>query len=395
MQPPDQTQSSSSGNGSVTVVVLGHGSRAPGALELLEKVSSGLAVKLGLTVRAASLQFNRPTLAECCKELAAGGAGRIVVAPYFLFAGNHMLEDIPGELERIRKQLPGIEFILCEPLGDDGRLVDILSERIRGVLAADPVNAVAKSTFADAPANSPANAIRDLQIPAKNKRGALPQHPIEKQSFEIIDGLLNPDDPEDPEYQVIRRVIHTTGDIALADWISASPGAVTAGIGALAAGAAIFCDVNMVVAGAAPTAALLGTPVECGMAADETAALARREGITRGAAAMRLRAGSGGLDGAVVAIGNAPTALFEVLRLVREEDVQPALVVGVPVGFVGAAESKEALSASGIPHITLAGSCGGSAVAVAITNALLRMAAAGPGAREGQTDNAGPQALPT
>lgn len=385
MPPHDITESSSTGNGSVAVVVLGHGSRAPGALGLLEKVSAGLAGKLGLTVRAASLQFNRPTLEECCKELAAGGAGRIVVAPYFLFAGNHTQEDIPGALERIRKEFPGIEFILAEPLGDDGRLVDILSERIGGVLAAATVHAEPEKARTVASPKAPANTTPGLQYSAQDGSGALPQHPIEKQSFEIIDGLLKPEDPEDPEYQVIRRVIHTTGDIALADWITASPGAVAAGVGALDAGAAIVCDVNMVAAGVAPTAGLLGTPVECSMAAAETAALAKREGITRGAAAMRLKAEAGGLDGAVVAIGNAPTALFEVLRLVSERGVQPALVVGVPVGFVGATESKEALATSGIPHITLPGSCGGSAVAVAITNALLRLVAAGAGVTKGQT----------
>ena len=262
--------------------------------------------------------------------------------------------------------------------------MDILSERIGGVLAAATVNAESKNARAHASAQAPANTTPGLQHSGAEGSGALPQHPIERQSFEIIDGLLKPDDPQDPEYQVVRRVVHTTGDVALADWITASPGAVAAGVGALVAGAAIVCDVNMVAAGVAPTAGLLGTPVECSMAAAETAALAKREGITRGAAAMRLKAEAGGLDGPVVAIGNAPTALFEVLRLVSESGVQPALVVGVPVGFVGAAESKEALSASGTPYITLTGSRGGSAVAVAITNALLRMAAAGAGTTNGQ-----------
>lgn len=373
------------GNGSTAVIVLGHGSRAPGALELLEKVSAGLAGKLGLTVRAASLQFNQPTLAECCRELAAGGAGRIVVAPYFLFAGNHMREDIPGELERIRKEFPGIEFILAEPLGDDGRFVDILLERIGGVLVVDPADKGAMTAYPAIPINVPTNAAPALQHTAGKGCGTLPQHPIEKQSFEIIDGLLKPDDPEDHEYQVVRRVVHTTGDISIAPLLLASPGAIEEAVAAMATGAAIVCDVNMVATGVAPTADQLGLVVDCGVAGSQAVALARREGITRGAAAMRLKAQGGGLDGAVVAIGNAPTALFEVLRLAREGGAQPAVVVGVPVGFVGAAESKEALAASVVPHITLPGSRGGSAVAVAITNALLRLAAGGSGAKKGQT----------
>jgi precorrin-8X/cobalt-precorrin-8 methylmutase len=93
--------------------------------------------------------------------------------------------------------------------------------------------------------------------------------------------------------------------------------------------------------------------------------------MTRGAAAMRLAAP--GLDGAIVAIGNSPTALFELLRLAAEEGVRPALVVGVPVGFVGAAESKEALATSGLPHITLPGNRGGSTIAAAVVNALIRL----------------------
>lgn len=340
-------------------MVLGHGSRVPGALALLEWVAARLGERVGLKVRAASLQFNRPTLAERCRELVAEGAGCIIIAPYFLFEGNHLREDIPEEIERIRKSLPGLELLLTDPLGSDSRLVEIMSERV--------LNAGASSS---------------LPLPLKGrggparKTGAIEQHPIEKQSFDIIDSLLAPEDPEDPEYQVVRRVVHTTGDVAIAPQMIFAPGAVTTGVAALAGGAPVVCDVNMVATGVAPTASRLGVPVACGVADARVAALARREGLTRGAAAMRLKAASGGLDGAVVAVGNAPTALFEVLRLVREEGTRPALVVGVPVGFVGAAESKEALAATGIPHIALAGSRGGSAAAVAIVNALLRMAAA-------------------
>jgi precorrin-8X/cobalt-precorrin-8 methylmutase len=142
----------------------------------------------------------------------------------------------------------------------------------------------------------------------------------------------------------------------------------------LAGGATIFCDVNMVVAGVEPTAGRAGLRVVCGIADIATSTLAVAEGITRGAAAFRRNYidDRDSLDGAIVAIGNAPTALFEVLRLVREEGIRPALVVGVPVGFVGAVESKEELAASELDFITLPGNRGGSNIAAAIMNALIK-----------------------
>ncbi len=104
----------------------------------------------------------------------------------------------------------------------------------------------------------------------------------------------------------------------------------------------------------------------------EVREFAKREGITRSMAAMRFFGKR--LDGQLVAIGNAPTALFEVLRLVREENIRPAAIVGVPVGFVGAAESKAQLAAQNeIPYITVAGTKGGSSIAVAAVNAILYM----------------------
>lgn len=358
-------------DGATAVVVLGHGSRAAGAAKLLEWVAGRLALQLDCPVRAASLQFNRPTLEECCRQLAAEGARRVAVAPYFLFSGNHLTGDIPGEIERIREAVPGVELVLTPPLGADERLVEVLRERITG------------AGFL-AQKESPAPG---LQFPVKPSRQVQPetgsrnpetlsQHPIEKQSFEIIDGLLEPDDPDDPGYQIVRRVVHTAGDPSLAPQLVFSPGAIDAGAAAIGKCAHIVCDVNMVAAGIEPTARRLGLDVICGVADGQTVTLARQEGLTRGAAAMRRLAADPetGLVNAIVAVGNAPTALFEVLRLAGEEGIAPALVVGVPVGFVGAAESKQALRESGLPHITLPGSRGGSGMAVAIVNALMRIA---------------------
>jgi len=216
----------------------------------------------------------------------------------------------------------------------------------------------------------------------------LGQHPIEAESFGIIDSLLEPADPEDPAYQIVRRIVHTTGDPSMAHSVVISGGAIGAGLAAISVRAGIYCDVNMLASGIRPTAKRLGIDVTCLVADPAVVELARNEGITRGAAAVRLAArgsaASGeagdaqpgaGIDGAIVAIGNSPTALFELLRLASEDGVRPALVVGVPVGFVGAAESKEALQESEIPYITIPGNRGGSTIAAAVVNALMRMSA--------------------
>ncbi|MHB1390063.1 MAG: precorrin-8X methylmutase [Thermoleophilia bacterium] len=351
-------------NRDTAIVLLGHGSRAPEAGVLLARIAASLGKRYDCPVVAASLQFNSPSLAEACRRLAADGIRRIVVAPYFLFTGNHLKEDIPGELWQLQAQLPGVELLLTGSLGQDERLVDVMQDRVDEFLAGDPGGASLQSDMETATAGPGAG---------PGETSSLVQHPIEAQSFDIIDGLLLPDDPAAPAYQVTRRVVHATGDPGLADALVFSGTALAAAAAAVKDRALIVCDVGMVAAGIAPTAARMGMELECAVATEDTAALSAREGITRGAAGMRLLAADRGLDGAIVAIGNAPTALFECLRLAAQEGARPALVIGVPVGFVGAAESKQALMESGLPHITLPGNRGGSNVAVAIVNALIRL----------------------
>ncbi|MCL4472762.1 MAG: precorrin-8X methylmutase [Actinobacteria bacterium] len=351
----------SAGDGT-SLIVLGHGSRAPEAAVLLNWVASRLTVRFGARVLAASLQFNEPTLDDCCRQLARQGARRIVVAPYFLFTGNHLQRDIPEVISQLRKELAGVEIVMAEPLGADDLLVEVVARRalahIDGAQDAATNNAASPAAAGDeARAADP-----------------MPQHPIEVESFAIIDSLLEPADSGEPEYQVIRRIVHTTGDPSLARAVLFSDRAVAAGVAALASKSLIYCDVKMVAAGVEPTAAGRGLRVACLVGEPGVAGLAGRENITRAAAAVRLAARD--LDGAVVAIGNSPTALFELLRLAAGEGIRPALVVGVPVGFVGAAESKEALAASDLTHITIPGNRGGSTVAAAVVNALIRLSAA-------------------
>lgn len=170
------------------------------------------------------------------------------------------------------------------------------------------------------------------------------------------------------EERVAVRLIHTSGMVELADDILFSPTFAEVAAGAIRAGAPILCDAKMVVSGVTRARLAAHNELVCLLDHPEVPARARAEGNTRSAAALALFGER--LNGAVVAIGNAPTALFRLLELL-DEGIRPAAVIGLPVGFVGAAESKEALLADGrVPAMIVRGRKGGSAMAVAAINAL-------------------------
>lgn len=195
---------------------------------------------------------------------------------------------------------------------------------------------------------------------------------IEDESFAIIDREVGTHALPPATWQVVRRVIHATADFEFLHLVHVHPDAITAGIAALRAGRPVIADVKMIAAGVSEERlAARGSVLRSYISDDDVIAAARAAGSTRAIEAMRKAHRAGELDGAIVAVGNAPTALLEIVRLAREEGARPALVVGVPVGFVSAAESKEALLASGLPAIVARGRKGGSPVAVAILHALL------------------------
>jgi precorrin-8X/cobalt-precorrin-8 methylmutase len=198
---------------------------------------------------------------------------------------------------------------------------------------------------------------------------------IEKRSFEIIGGLADLSGLSAAEAALAKRVIHATGDPAFASLLSWSPGAIARGAEALRAGAPIVTDVEMVRAGVSKVrAGRFGVEISCHIADPAVADEARVRGVTRSIAAVEKAVAS--KPQAVFAFGNAPTALFRLLELVDEGRARPSLVIGVVVGFVGAAESKEALMArADFPWIACRGNKGGSNVAAASVNALLKVAA--------------------
>ena len=197
----------------------------------------------------------------------------------------------------------------------------------------------------------------------------VPIHPIESESYRILAERVDLSRWLPASRAVVARVVHAAADVSYADTLVVDEDACLAGIAALQAGAPVIADVEMV------TVATRRVGTRCLLPEGRTLAAAHPElGLTASAAAMRVAAARWP-DGAVVVVGNAPTALMEVVRLTRAGEFRPALVIGLPVGFVGAADAKAALRASGLPSVSNVGERGGSAVAAAALNALWRLAA--------------------
>ncbi|HEX6620258.1 MAG TPA: precorrin-8X methylmutase [Solirubrobacteraceae bacterium] len=193
-------------------------------------------------------------------------------------------------------------------------------------------------------------------------------HPIEAESYRILRARVDLSHLPPLTRAVTERVVHASADLEYADTLLADEDALRAGREALLAGAPVVCDTRMVAGGITRREATVP------LLDPRTSQLAAGEAITRTAAAMRLAVRETGA-GAVWVVGNAPTALFELLDRPPRD---PALIVGLPVGFVGAAEAKAALAASGLPCVANRGEKGGSAVAAAAVNALLYFDEAAP-----------------
>lgn len=195
---------------------------------------------------------------------------------------------------------------------------------------------------------------------------------IYRKSFAIIRAETNWKNLPDDLAHVAVRLIHSCGMTDITEDLEASPDAVKIGRNALAGGAAILCDSQMVANGITKARLPKNNPIICTLNHPEVTELARQINNTRSAAALELWRPH--LAGAVVAIGNAPTALFHLLELLDQNVDKPALILGFPVGFVGAAESKIELATNsrGVPFITLHGRRGGSAIAAAAVNALAK-----------------------
>jgi precorrin-8X/cobalt-precorrin-8 methylmutase len=200
---------------------------------------------------------------------------------------------------------------------------------------------------------------------------------IDRLSLEMVDDVMPPlTHLTKGERYVVSRIVRAEGEPQIVDSVKFSPGAVEIGLDAIKASAQIVTDVRMVEVGTSKAMLKLsGNPITTLIDAPNVAELAKAEGITRSAAAIRELAPK--ISGAVVAVGNAPTALLALLDLVDEQKVSPALIIGMPVGFVACAESKQELVQRAVPYVTILGNRGGSSAAAATLNALLTIATKG------------------
>ncbi len=334
------------------VIILGHGSRgelgAPEVAETLQRVSNGIKQFLSPGVEAigAALQFNRPNLEEAVESLIRQNVRQLVIVPYFLFPGRHVTEDIPQYIERFERDYPEIRFVVSDNLGLDEYFIDLMVKRIT---KAAPELRRGGRLFSSSPET------------------------IEQQSMTIVERILPPLRLSEEERTVVKRLVHTAGDRHLAPLIRFHPTATTVALSAIRLGRPIFTDVRMVaVAIDHRLAKKFRCSIYCALDEPGAAKIAREEGSTRSTAAFRLL--NKDLNKAIIAIGNSPTALLALTEMIIKKEVTPAVVIGTPVGFVQATEAKEELMKLEIPYITVEGTRGGSAIAAATVNALLRLA---------------------
>ncbi len=197
---------------------------------------------------------------------------------------------------------------------------------------------------------------------------------IEDESMEIIEREVGSHPYNELEWPIVRRIIHATADFDFAgeNKIVFHKDAITSGINALKNGCSIIADVNGVIGGLnKQNPKDFGNNLICNISDPDLVERAKQENKTRAQMSMRIAASE--MNGGILVIGNAPTALLEVIKMIREGVTKPALVIGIPVGFVSAAESKEELQTVDVPFITNTGRKGGSSCAASIVNALFKL----------------------
>ncbi|MBC7130165.1 precorrin-8X methylmutase [Candidatus Bathyarchaeota archaeon] len=342
----------------VGLILISHGSESPKHKESIEKIAAMLKARSKFKiVETAYMIKNKPTIEEAIEKVANQGAKKAVLIPVFIASGNHTEKDIPEKLglkNGERKTRKGsLEIIYGEPIGPDMRLAEIIEEKALKALGLSVQHISTSGSYR-------------LEV----------EESIFEASMEKIRGLLGDylSSLPAPHAKIVERVVHATADPEFAKLIVISDNAVDAGINAIRSGAKVITDVKMVKAGISEDRLRrFGCQLLCYVDDERALKLASERGMTRSAAAMRLAAEEG-LNNAIIVIGNAPTAAFELAKTVKAEEVKPALIIAAPVGFMGAAESKEEIMQLNVPFIAVRGPKGGSPIAAAIFNALLAMA---------------------
>ena len=388
------------------LVIAGRGTTDPDANSDVAKLARIL--QEGMGFGQSSVCFSgtaTPLMPEGLQTVAKSGVRRIIVLPFFLFTGV-LMKRIAAACAETSAAFPKSEFLLCEPLGAHPALLDAFIDRARealegsarsncglckyrtaivgyeaeagtpqqahhGHVRATPLSADAKATAASvvSPSASPPVA---ASVPRTTKSAPWEPHPIEAESMEIIRNARDWSMFPPAHLPILQRLVHTTGNVACADSVYISPGAIEAGFRAITDRCTLLCDVTMVASGLRRTLVeALGLRAVSLVHDEETRLVAEVNGLTRSAAGIRRGWMKFG-DQSVVLIGDAPTALEETLRLIRVGEWRPRLVIGLPVGFVGTEASKDALrKCLHVPRITNQGTTGGSPWAAATMNALM------------------------
>ena len=368
------------------LVVVGRGTSDPDANGDVYKLARMLEEGLGYGGSLVCFSGTAtPRVDEGLKRAVRLGFKRLVVLPYFLFDGV-LVKRIRAAVSAAQERYPEAELLAAEHLGAHPYVAQVFLERAQeGAEGRAHMNCsmckyrvavVGYESQVGEAQVSHHGAVRGLNdraepLPAKVWQKYVP-HPIEAESFEIIEaGRDWSDVPPDWRYAA-QRLVHTAGDFGIVPELYFSAGAIEAGVRAILGGKTVVTDVTMVQSGLKRELVNeLGVRVWCGVHDPESFLLQQEEGITRSAAGVRRAWQKFGND-CILAIGDAPTAIAEAVRLIREQRWRPALVIGLPVGFVGTQESKAALrSCLQVPRITNSGTRGGSPWASSVVNSVM------------------------
>ncbi|GAA5514184.1 hypothetical protein Dcar01_02937 [Deinococcus carri] len=368
------------------LLLVGRGTTDPDANGDVHKLARFLEEGLGYGASLVCYSGTaKPDLPTGLARAARLGFARVVVLPYLLFDGV-LARRVREAVAAAAQRWPGTEFLTAGHLGPHEKVAQVFLERAReGVqgqghmncsLCKYRVGVVGYEAQVGAPQVGHHGAVRGLlaggEAPERKTIAPYEPHPIERQSFDIIETLRDWSTVNPADRYAMQRLVHTAGTPDIVDDLYFSPGATEAGVMAILRGLTVVTDVTMVQSGLKrEVLRTLNVSVWCGVHDPETHLLSREAGITRSAAGIRRAYEKFGND-CIVAIGDAPTAIFETVRLIRERHWRPGLVVGLPVGFVGTRESKAALRAClSVPRLTNAGTRGGSPWASSVVNALM------------------------
>jgi len=369
------------------LVLVGRGTTDPDANGEVAKFAR--MIEEGMGFGAATVCYSgtaKPLVGDGLRAAARLGYARLVVVPFFLFDGV-LVKRIYAAADALQVREPELEVLKAGYLGAHPHVADVVVERAREAVAGFAamncslckyrVQIVGFEEQVGEPQRAHHLGVRGLlgkedSVPAEQDFTPYVPHPIEAESFRIIAEGRDWSGFPESHLGVLQRLVHTSGDFTAPDDIYFSPGAVGTGIRALLRCKRVVTDVTMVQTGLKRALLReLGIESWCGVHDVETALMAQAQGITRSAAGIRRAWEKFGND-MVLAIGDAPTAIMEATRLIREHGWRPQLVVGLPVGFVGTCEAKADLKRClQVPRITNSGTRGGSPWAASVVNALM------------------------